>query len=149
LHSAFEKEFNVTISQERMMKMCLMHDLVEIVVGDASAWNLEERQDKASQEERAAQEIFSNLPSELCDEMLNLWHEFEARETLEAKIARGIDRINPALMRMLTEQGWSDVRGDVQRLDRLQLPVLEFSSVFMELYEAIKTESLANGLLKP
>jgi putative hydrolases of HD superfamily len=149
LHSAFENEFNVKISQERLIKMCLMHDLVEIVVNDVSAWKPAEREAAASQEEAAAQEIFSTLPSDLRDEMLNLWHEFESGETLEGKIARGIDRMNPALMRLLTGQGWSDVAGDVTRLDQLQLSRQGFSSTLMEIYNSIKSEALASGLLKP
>ncbi|MEP7294470.1 MAG: HD domain-containing protein [Chloroflexota bacterium] len=149
LHSAFEQEFGVSISQERIIKLCLMHDLVEIVVGDVSAWKPEARAAAANQEEAAAQGIFGRLPDALRDEMLGLWHEFENGATLEGKIARGIDRINPALMRMLTGQGWSDVNGDVSRLDTLQLPRLEFSTTFMELYESIKAESVASGLLKP
>jgi len=149
LHKAFEEEFDIKISQERMIKMCLMHDLVEISVGDVSTWKPEERVGKASKEEAAAQQIFSKLPSDLADEMLSLWHEFEKGETLESKIARGIDRVNPALMRMLTGQGWSDVDGDVQHLDHIQLPRLEFSFILKELYESIKDESLAAGLLKP
>jgi putative hydrolase of HD superfamily len=148
LHKSFEREFKVKISQKRLLKMCLMHDLVEINVGDASTWKPEERVDKASKEEQSAQEIFSQLPSELREEMLTLWHEFEKGETLESKIARGIDRINPALMRMLTGQGWSDVNGDANHLDQIQLPRLEFSMILKELYESIKTESLAAGLLK-
>lgn len=148
LHKSFEEEFGVKISQERMIKMCLMHDLVEINVGDASTWKPEERVDKASKEEQSAQEIFSKLPSELREEMLSLWHEFEKGETLESKIAKGVDRVNPALMRMLTGQGWSDVNGDVNHLDQIQLPRVEFSKVLKELYESIKSESLAAGLLK-
>ncbi len=149
LHQSFEDEFKIKISQERMIKMCLMHDLVEINVGDASIWKPEERTDKSSKEEQSAQEIFSKLPPKLREEMLSLWHEFEKGETLESKIARGTDRINPALMRMLTGQGWSDVNGDVHHLDQIQSPRLEFSQIFKELYESIKTEALSKGLLKP
>lgn len=149
LHSAFEREFNVTISQERLIKMCLVHDLVEIVVGDVPVWNLVEREAIALQEEAAAQQIFATLPASLGAEMLSLWHEFEQGETLEAKIARGIDRINPALMRMLTNQGWHEVNVDAPQLDRMQLPRIEFSEVLKALYDSIKAEAFAKGLLKP
>lgn len=150
LHKKFEEEFDVKISQQKIIKMSLMHDLVEITVGDASTWNPNERINKANKEESAAQQIFSKLPRDLQNEMLNVWREFEKGETLESKIARGIDRINPALMRMLTGQGWNDVtNGDVQHLDQIQLPRLEFSKTLKELYESIKTESLSKGLLKP
>ena len=149
LHSTFEQEFGVPISQERLIKMCLMHDLVEIVVGDVPAWMTAQRVEISGDEEVAAQEMFARLPVDLQAEMLGLWHEFEASETLEAQIAKGIDRVNPALMRLLTEQGWSDMNGDVALLDRLQLPRVGFSAVLSELYESIKREALEKGLLKP
>jgi putative hydrolases of HD superfamily len=149
LHEAFEKEFNLSISQERIIKMCLMHDIVEIVVGDVSVWKPMARVEVANQEEVAAQAIFARLPESLGAEMLALWHEFEDGATLEGKIARGIDRINPALMRLLTGQGWSDVNGDVQKLDALQLPRVGFSTVLSQFYEEIKAEAVSSGLLKP
>lgn len=149
LHNSFQDEFNIQISLERMIKMCLMHDLVEINVGDATPWKPIEREGKARKEEAAAQVIFSKLPSELGKEMLDLWHEFEKGETIESKIARGIDRVNPALMRMITGQGWSDINGDARHLDQIQLPRIEFSKILKELYESIKEESLSTGLLKP
>jgi putative hydrolase of HD superfamily len=148
LHEAFEKEFGLSISQERIIKMCLMHDIVEIVVGDVSVWKPIERVETANKEEEAAQAIFAKLPEALKIEMLALWHEFEKGETLEGKIARGIDRINPAMMRLLTGQGWADVGGTVERLDSLQIPRLGFSEVLSQFYADLKAEALASGLLK-
>lgn len=149
LHESFEQEFKTKISQQRIIKMCLMHDLVEINVGDISTWKPEERTDKASKEEASAKEIFSRLTPKLSQEMLSLWHELEKGETLEAKIAKGIDRVNPALMRMVTGQGWGDVNGNVSRLDQIQLPRVGFSKTLKKLYESIKKEALSTGLLKP
>jgi putative hydrolase of HD superfamily len=147
LHEALQQEFGVTIAQDRIIKMCLMHDLVEIVVGDVSIFSPTLRDAAASQEEAAAQEIFAKLPPALGEEMLGLWHEFEAAETLEGKIARAIDRINPALMRLLTEQGWADANANVAWLDRIQLPRHEFSATMLELYQSIRAEALEKGLL--
>lgn len=147
LHEALQQEFGVTIAQDRIIKMCLMHDLVEIVVGDVSIFSTTQREAAASQEEAAAQEIFAKLPPTLGAEMLGLWHEFEAAETLEGKIARAIDRINPALMRLITEQGWADANANVAWLDRIQLPRHEFSTTMLELYQSIRAEALEKGLL--
>ncbi len=148
LHKRFEEEFGVAISQEKMMKMCLMHDLVEIETGDISVWKLEERKNKSEREDVAAQKIFSKLPDGLAEEMLSLWHEFEKAETLESKIVRGVDRLSGVLMRLLTGQGWSDVGGEVQKIDQIQLPRIGFSEVLKSLYESIKKEALFKDLLK-
>jgi putative hydrolases of HD superfamily len=147
LHDTFQQEFGVSIAQDRVIKMCLMHDLVEIVVGDVSIFSPTLREVAANQEEAAAQEIFAKVPPALGEEMLGLWHEFEAAETLEGKIARAIDRINPALMRLLTEQGWADANADSAWLDRIQLPRHEFSTTMLQLYQSVRDEAIAKGLL--
>src|SRR5690349_19950564 len=109
--------------------MCVMDDIVEIVVGDASVCKALDRVETANKEEAAAQAIFAKLPEALEAELLDWWHEFEKGETLGGKIARGIDRINPAMMRLLTGQGSADVARTVEKLDALQVPRVEFSEV--------------------
>lgn len=149
LHKEFEAEFGVKIDQVKMIKMFLIHDLVEIVVGDPSAWKPGERVGKAEKEEKATKEVYSKLPDELSKEMMGLLEEYEEGKTLEVRLAKGIDRVNPALMRMLTGQGWGDVDGDVAHLDKIQLPRVEVSKILKEMYESIKEESVEKGLLKP
>src|SRR3989344_2522506 len=65
LHAEFEKEFGVVISLSRMIKMCIMHDLVEIEVGDVPIWDAANRAKVATTEEEAAQKIFNMLPESL------------------------------------------------------------------------------------
>jgi putative hydrolase of HD superfamily len=58
----------------------------------------------------------------LAGEFLDLWREHQAAATLEARLVRGVDRLNPALLRYLTGQGWSDVDATAADLDAPQLP---------------------------
>ncbi|MBR1555914.1 MAG: HD domain-containing protein [Oscillospiraceae bacterium] len=81
-----------------VMKMVLMHDVVEIDAGDTYCYDEAGNQTKAERERKAADRIFSLLPEEQCQEYRGLWEEFEARETPEAKFANALDRIHPMLL---------------------------------------------------
>jgi putative hydrolase of HD superfamily len=147
LHAEFEKEFKINISLEKTMKMCLMHDLVEIEVGDASSWTPKERSRKALKENAAAIKIFSKLPKEISQEFLNLWDEFENAQTIESKIARGIDRLNPTLMRVLTQQGWDKQTITVKDVDKMQLPRIQFSRVLTLIYKSLRQKAITKGFI--
>ena len=87
----------------RAMKMALVHDLVEIDAGDTYAYDAQGYEDKAAREQAAAQRIFSLLPDDQAAELRGLWEEFEAVETVTARYAAAIDRIQPLLLNYLTE----------------------------------------------
>ncbi|AEW98596.1 hypothetical protein [Streptantibioticus cattleyicolor] len=58
-----------------------------------------------------------------------------------------MDRLNPALMRLLTGQGWADVGADADALDRLQLPRVQVSEVLTALYREVRDAAVERGLL--
>lgn len=147
LHGEFEAEFGRALSLERMLKLCLLHDLVEIDAGDPSAWD--DAPGKAAREDDVARHRFGALPAPLDGEFLALWHEYEWADTLESRIVRGVDRLNPALMRYLTGQGWHDVGADAAALDALQLPRVQVSRTLTELYTDIRARAITDGLLEP
>ncbi|NSC21112.1 HD domain-containing protein [Streptomyces albus subsp. chlorinus] len=152
LHAEFERESGLSLDLERMLKLCLMHDVVEIDAGDPSAWHTADAaalNEKARMEEAVARERFGTLPEPLGPELLALWREYEEGATPEARLVRGVDRLNPALMRLLTGQGWSDVGADAAALDRLQLPRVSVSPALTALYEEVRQAALDRGLLRP
>ena len=81
----------------KVVKMALVHDLVEIDAGDTFCYDEEANADKAERERRAADRIFQLLPEDLAGEIDALWEEFEARETPEARFAAALDRLQPLL----------------------------------------------------
>ncbi len=85
------------VDRERVVKMLLVHDVVEIDAGDVSVYDLEARAAKAQEEEQAAERIFGLLPDDLAGEVRALWDEFEAQETANARFAKAIDRLLPLL----------------------------------------------------
>lgn len=87
----------------RVLKMLLIHDIVEIDAGDTFAYDTARMADQHEREARAADRIFGLLPSDQASEFRSLWDEFEARTTPEAKFAAAVDRFQPMLQNCLTE----------------------------------------------
>jgi putative hydrolase of HD superfamily len=91
----------------RVLKMVLVHDLVEIDAGDTFVYDDAGAEDKAARENAAAGRIFGLLPADQAAELGAIWEEFEARETPEAKYAAALDRFQPMLHNYLTEgEAW-------------------------------------------
>lgn len=85
-----------------VISMLLVHDLVEIDAGDTYIYDEAGQNDKAEREQRAADRIFALLPADQCHAMRQLWNEFEARETPEAKFCAALDRLQPLLHNIAT-----------------------------------------------
>jgi putative hydrolase of HD superfamily len=81
----------------KVIKMLLIHDLVEIDCGDTFLYDEKKRKAGAAKEKTAARRIFGLLPGDQAKLFLRLWKEFEARETPEARFAAAIDRFQPVL----------------------------------------------------
>jgi putative hydrolase of HD superfamily len=93
----------------RVIKMLLVHDLVEIDAGDTYCYDRQGRQDQARREEKAAKRIFEILPPDQSRSFRALWDEFENRETPESRYANALDRFQPFLQNYVTEgQVWRE-----------------------------------------
>ena len=82
----------------KVMIMVLIHDLVEIDAGDTYAYDAEGAKTKRAREVAAADRIFGMLPEDQGTKFRNLWEEFEAYETAEAKFAHVLDNCQPLLL---------------------------------------------------
>jgi len=89
----------------RVIKMLLVHDLIEIDAGDTFAYDAVANIDRAEREQRGAERIFGLLPEEQGCELRALWEEFEAFKTPESKYANALDRLQPLLHNARTEGG--------------------------------------------
>lgn len=86
----------------KVVRMVLIHDLVEIDAGDTFCYDKEANQDKSLREKRAARRIFGLLPKDQAEAFDGLWREFETGETIEARFARALDRVQPVMHNYLT-----------------------------------------------
>lgn len=92
----------------RVLKMLIVHDLVEIDAGDTFAYDVDAMANQHEREAVAAERIFGLLPSDQAAEFRALWDEFEAKTTAEAKFATSVDRFQPMLLNCrLQGAGWN------------------------------------------
>jgi putative hydrolase of HD superfamily len=87
----------------RVLKMVIIHDLVEIDAGDTFAYDTARMAGQHEREALAADRIFAILPSDQAAEFRALWDEFEERRTPEARFAAAVDRFQPCLLNCNTE----------------------------------------------
>nr|WP_170143703.1 HD domain-containing protein [Paenibacillus flagellatus] len=93
----------------KVLKMLLIHDLVEIDAGDTFAYDEKGLEGKYEREKAAADRLFGLLPDDQRDEFQALWEEFEARATAEAAFAAAVDRLQPMLFNYENEgQSWKE-----------------------------------------
>ncbi|SEP46693.1 HD domain-containing protein [Propionispora vibrioides] len=87
----------------KVIKMVLIHDLVEIEAGDTFCYDEAANQDKRDREVKAADHLFGLLPADQAKEIRALWDEFEAMHTREARFAACLDRLEPLLLNYHTQ----------------------------------------------
>ncbi|NAW83189.1 HD domain-containing protein [Vibrio sp. V43_P6S15P86] len=104
-----EEHANAPVDICRVMKMLLIHDVVEIDAGDTFVYDTAASQEQAEKEIRAAERLFGMLPSDQEQELLALWQEFEAAQTDDAKYAKALDRLIPMLLNYHNNgQSWKE-----------------------------------------
>ncbi|MES1925572.1 HD domain-containing protein [Salinisphaera sp. T31B1] len=97
------------VDTARVIKLLLVHDIVEIDAGDAPIHGNHDSGGVAAREHAAAERLFGLLPDDQALRLKALWHEFEAAETPEARFAKALDRLQPLLLNTLTGGGtWTE-----------------------------------------
>ena len=135
---------------ERVLKIALIHDLIEVYAGDTFAYDAKGNEDKHEREIQAAEKLFGMLDPVQGREIRELWDEFEAIETAESKYANAIDRIQPLILNYLTD-GHTWKMGDVtsdkiyKRMDIIRTATPEL----WHIVEGIINTSIKAGILKP
>ena len=93
----------------RVIKMLILHDLVEIDAGDNPIFGTYDTADMEAKEQLAADRIFGLLPDDLRDELRGIWEEFEAAESPSARFAKSLDRFQPPMQNLASGGGsWTD-----------------------------------------
>lgn len=109
---------NRPIQIDRVIKMLLIHDLVEIDAGDNPIHGDHDISAMEEIERAAADRIFGLLPSDQQDTYRSLWDEFEASETDDAVFAKSIDRVQPVINNLETDGGtWSSFNVTLEQLE--------------------------------
>ena len=134
----------------RAVKMCVVHDLIEIYAGDTFAYDTKGNEDKAQREQAAADKLFAMLPLEQRQEIRSLWEEFDAMQTPDAKYAACMDRLQPFLHNTLT-QGHTWVEGGTCRpmVEKRMSIIKEFMPQVYPWVELNIENAIKKGWLKP
>lgn len=104
-----QEHANAPIDIARVMKMLLIHDVVEIDAGDTFVYDVAASKEQEEKELKAAERLFGMLPSDQGDELLALWKEFEAAQSDDAKYAKALDRLIPMLLNYHNDgQSWKE-----------------------------------------
>ncbi len=133
----------------RVVKMVLIHDLVEIDAGDTFCYDAKGYEDKAQREQKAADRLFNLLPSDQAREIMDLWREFEDLMTPEARFAASLDRIQPLLLNYHTNGHTWKKPGVTSQMVYQRNAVVEESAP--ELYDYVKElieSSIHKGYLR-
>lgn len=100
---------DLSVDMLKVIKILLVHDIVEIYAGDTFFYDEQANLDKAEREQAAADRIFAMLPAEQGQELRSLWEEYEAQQTGEALYAGAMDRLQPFLLHYYTQgQVWRE-----------------------------------------
>ena len=132
----------------RVMKMLIIHDVVEIDAGDTYCYDYDGYKTKADREEKASQRIFGILPDEQKNEFYRLWHEFEDGITNEAKFAGLLDRLQPIILNY-SKNGisWQEHAVKAEQVKERTRNFSEVSGELSELINAIINDAKEKGYL--
>ena len=94
---------NEKIDVLKTISMILIHDIVEIDAGDTYAYDAQGASSQRERELKAADRLYDILPPDQGERLRALWEEFEAGQTAEAKFAKALDNIQPAMLNSATD----------------------------------------------
>lgn len=132
----------------RVIKMLLIHDIVEIDAGDTFAYDAVARTTQAERELKAADRIFALLPGDQAVEFRALWDEFELKATAESRFANAMDRLQPTVHNFLTEGGtWNTTGVTSADVERRTAPIAVASDSLGELCQRLIAISIEQRIL--
>ncbi|NMB36210.1 MAG: HD domain-containing protein, partial [Firmicutes bacterium] len=133
----------------RVLKMVLIHDIVEIDAGDTYCYDEELRAKSIARERKAAQRLFGLLPADQAQEFQELWAEFEERQTPEACFAAALDRFQPLLHNYVTEgKSWREHGINSEQVAARNKAIGEGSTVLWDCARELIQKAVERGYLE-
>lgn len=139
---------NKPIDVLKVLKMVLIHDIVEIDAGDTFIYDTVKNHSNTDEELIAAKRIFGLLPQEQAEEFISIWEEFEQGETNEAKFAKSMDRLEPLLQNTSNNGGtWKEFNVPYQKVYEKKKAINQGSATIWNYAEKLINESVEKGIL--
>lgn len=140
-----DKEIDVL----KVVKMVLIHDIVEIDAGDTFIYDSQKNHTNTDEELRAAKRIFGLLPTSQAEEFIVIWEEFEEGKTDEAKFAKAMDRFEPLLQNTSNNGGtWTEFDVPYQKVYDKKRIIKDGSTTIWNYAENLINESVEKGVLR-
>lgn len=144
-----EEHANEPVNILRVIKMVLIHDIVEIDAGDVFFYDKTQNHDNRPEEYQAAQRIFGLLPADQAEELIGLWEEFEEQKSFDAKFGRVLDRLEPLLQNASNKGGtWKEHDVRFNEVLASKLVMKEAASPLWEYVNQLLEECVEQGILK-
>lgn len=139
---------NDNIDLTKVLKMVLIHDIVEIDAGDTFIYDQNKNHENTEEELRAAKRIFGILPEEQAKEFIEIWTEFEEGTSNEAKFARSMDRLEPLLQNTSNNGGtWKEFGVKYQTVYDKKKIIKNGSTELWNYAKKLIEDSVENGIL--
>ena len=135
---------------DRVNKMALVHDLVEIYAGDTFAYDVIGNETKEARESESADRLFSMLPRGQAEEYRSLWEEFDEMKTPDAIYASAIDRLQS--LHNINLSGGITWKLHAVTADKIYKRMAPIKTALPALWEYVATavdEGLDKGYIKP
>lgn len=140
---------NEPIDILKVLKMVLIHDIVEIDSGDVFIYDTLKNHTNTEEELKAAERIFGILPSEQAKELIMIWKEFELGQTPEAKFAKTMDRLEPLLQNSSNNGGtWAEFDVNYQTVYDKKKGMAQGAEEIWKFAEGVLNECVEKGILK-
>lgn len=131
-----EPHLGISVDSKKTLEMIIIHDIIEALVGDIPAFeqfNAETKLQKVKMETEAINEIRSTLDNETGEKFYLLWHEFENKETNEAKVANALDKLEAQIQHNEADiSTWLDIEKEMLYMMQKHVDFNEFLTVFKD-----------------
>jgi len=137
---------NEKIDLLKVIKMLLIHDIVEIDAGDTFLFDQTKDHVNTDEELKAAERIFGLLPKDQARELIAIWEEFESGLSPEAKFAKAMDRFEPMLQNASNGGGtWKEFKVPYDTVIQKKSRIKEGSEIIWEYAKGLVSKSREKG----
>lgn len=142
--------FEPNLNKSKLIELALAHDMVEIYAGDVNLWDDKKKtkEEKKKTEEKAADKLFKQLPNEEGQKLNSLWHEYEDRQTNEAKFVYALDKLQPFLQRLTSkDNGWKEKMVDEEKLKGAKPEEIKQNKILSDIWDKFTEEAISKEML--
>ncbi|KFA96986.1 HD domain-containing protein [Vibrio sp. ER1A] len=144
-----QEHANEPVDIAKVVKMLLLHDMVEIDAGDTFVYDTAAYETQQQTELEAAKRLFGMLPDDQGEALFSVWREFEAAESAEARFAKALDRLIPMLLNYHNDgQSWIENNVSKQQVMQVNQRIEKGSQVLWDKAKLLIEEATENGWLR-